>query len=116
MSSRGAFMREKLRRSDCRAERRESVAGSGDRLIDHFVRVDDGNKAGFEDRRREVAARVEHLVEPAAEELVVRLHHVSKAVRDFRKEVNTEHAAAVVRRERNTVIGSRLREAFSESI
>jgi hypothetical protein len=57
-------------------------------------------EAGFEGRRREIMAGVEHRVEKAIESLRVALHHLGVALRALGTEVQPEHAANRLRRER----------------
>jgi hypothetical protein len=66
---------------------------SGDGFLDDGIAVLGRHEAGFEGRRREVHAGIQHLVEEAVEALLVALHDLGVAGRHLRIEVQAEHAA-----------------------
>ena len=77
------------------------------RGIDHFVGMHDRYETSFENGRCEVHATIQHAMEETIEAFGVRLHHVSKAVRDRREEVKTEHATHAIGAEFNaSILGS----------
>ena len=105
-------------RNDCKC-----FLGGGNRLFDRNVVVSARNEAGFVKRRSQVNATVEHFMEEEVETLAVGLHHVGKTRRQLRQEVQAEHAADALSRERNTFdisrglqTGNQLRRLSGESI
>src|SRR6202012_13613 len=96
-------------------QRGEGAACRIDRGVEDRIVVSNRYEACLISRRREVHARVEHLVKERVEARYVALRDFGKARRNLVREVEAEHAAEQIRRERYFCFASCVAESLHET-
>src|SRR5713226_7185509 len=95
---------------------RESGARGGERCLDLGIAVSGRHEARFVSRWGEINAALEHRVKEAFETFAIALHDFGETARRRVAEIDAEHAAYRLRRERDTRFPCLRSEAFHESL